>query len=732
MCRDAAVSSSTPSCQMQGNPSEKSSFMRRGRLRVEELVGAGLELLHCEGGYLVEEVEDYPGQPHLCPRDIIIAIGTSLLCGLSLEEIEDCFGGAFHDGASILCISEADLMSLSLQEIKENAHAALRADVCKATHLCPASIAPYSAQNGKSHIDECQANSKGLNSDALSEAGCLAPEDADKGVEVWEDRCRVICNNGNAKEWLGVRGCAGVLHGLYQFEVEVVGRSLLRVGVGTGAARRAVGKDGRSFGYGGTAMKSTGGKFEEYGEKFEAVSGAVVTCLVDRRDSEQQTISFCLNGKNQGLAFQIPENMADLPLFPMVCGRGGWQAVCHFRNLKYPSPAYQLWSDALQAGDAVSKKEREYQLPQGLSSREASAVVKAGHWVGLYVVDGSWEGWHRCEVLDVDALGCYLRHEEDDFTETIPWTFLNGRYRMQIISHCQMDSSNQNPVSRLDVVRSSCSTIKDALCKLADSLPEDVQNFIDTCLSLRQQTLIMWLASSGFDEEEFMLSASDAGLASSEALQEWLQALQLSAHSDIIKAWCEQQGAVCLLEIVQSRDELVSALRGSLSPTEVSRLQSTSAAEEAEVLYFRSLKSELVSLLSLIMKSLDAVILQSIKNQCSFSRDEWTIIEAAVPSGVQLVGCIPSEVQHAEKPTSRFNKIGVMTSSAERISRRDQKLLQLAAATSIDTQCCPERKQCKSCGSLCKQPDSEGFSEDDGYFYCEACWMNWLHDQPSC
>jgi len=242
----------------------------------------------------------------------------------------------------------------------------------------------------------------------------------------------------------------------------------------------------------------------------------------------------------------------------------------------------------------------------------------------------------------------------------------------------------------------------------------------------------MWLASSGFDEEEFMLSASDAGLASSEALQEWLQALQLSAHSDIIKAWCEQQGAVCLLEIVQSRDELVSALRGSLSPTEVSRLQSTSAAEEAEVLYFQSLKGELVSLLSLIMKSLDAVILQSIKNQSSFSRDEWTIIEAAVLSGVQLVGCIPSEVQHAEKPTSRFNKIGVMTSSAERISRRDQKLLQLAAATSIDTQCCPERKQCKSCGSLCKQPDSEGFSEDDGYFYCEACWMNWLHDQPSC
>merc|ERR1711920_788563 len=118
--------------------------------------------------------------------------------------------------------------------------------------------------------------------------------------------------------------------------------------------RRLVGKDGRSFGYGGTGMKSTRGNFEPYGEKFEGRSGAIVTCLLDRSDPENQTISFCVNGSNQGVAFQVPAKMADLPLFPAICGRGTWRAACRFGNLSFPVEGYGSLVQALQRGDAVA------------------------------------------------------------------------------------------------------------------------------------------------------------------------------------------------------------------------------------------------------------------------------------------------------------------------------------------------------------------------------------------
>lgn len=172
----------------------------------------------------------------------------------------------------------------------------------------------------------------------------LNSADADDGVNILDDGLFAECWAEEA--WLGVRGRPGVLRGAYQFEVEIANECLLRVGWAAGGGRRSLGTDDRSFAYGGTAMKSTGGKFEPYGDPHEGVEGAVLTCLVDRRDIRRQTISFCLNGQCLGVAFHLPVWLADVPLFPGLCGREDWKASCRFSDFTFPQHGYRPLAEA--------------------------------------------------------------------------------------------------------------------------------------------------------------------------------------------------------------------------------------------------------------------------------------------------------------------------------------------------------------------------------------------------
>lgn len=192
----------------------------------------------------------------------------------------------------------------------------------------------------------------------------LCSQDADEGVVVDEEGGGASCSAQDA--WLGVRGRPGVMRGAYQYEVELDNECLLRVGWAAAAGRRAVGTDARSFGYGGTGMKSTSGKFEPYGENFEASTGAVVTCLVDRRQARGQSISYCLNGKSLGVAFRLEPWLADVALFPALCGREDWKARCRFRGLKYPQPGFTALGEA-KPDDVVD----------GLSAEAAKSSAQA-------------------------------------------------------------------------------------------------------------------------------------------------------------------------------------------------------------------------------------------------------------------------------------------------------------------------------------------------------------------
>lgn len=73
---------------------------RQTHLRVHPEHGAGIELTVSEQGYLVDFVEDFPGQD-LSVGDVILEINGQKLAGLSEAEMEDKFGAHFGDGAKL-------------------------------------------------------------------------------------------------------------------------------------------------------------------------------------------------------------------------------------------------------------------------------------------------------------------------------------------------------------------------------------------------------------------------------------------------------------------------------------------------------------------------------------------------------------------------------------------------------------------------------------------------------
>lgn len=288
-------------------------------------------------------------------------------------------------------------------------------------------------------MTDCLPLADGLQHDADAVAkqvvSGLCSGDADAGVEVSEGGMKVIGRQPDGK-WLGVRGRPGVLKGAYQFDVELHNEGLIRVGWATLTSKRNLGRDAKSFGYGGTAKKSHAGKYDDYGEMFQDKPGSIVSCLIDRTDPENQTISYCFNGQPLGVAFTIPAELAEEPLFPAICGKATWIASCRCSApLLKPCSGFIPVGESLLRGDAIQGPEGELKAPEGkaVTSRDHEDVLP-GRKVVLSVNSGPWSGWYVCKVLDTDDLGCYLEHEQDGFKESVPWTYLGGpKFSMDLL-----------------------------------------------------------------------------------------------------------------------------------------------------------------------------------------------------------------------------------------------------------------------------------------------------------
>ncbi|CAD7927747.1 unnamed protein product [Amoebophrya sp. A25] len=176
------------------------------------------------------------------------------------------------------------------------------------------------------------------NAEGASNLKCeLNLNDKDMFVLVTEDGLE--CKSDDHVKWNGIRANIEVQSGRYYYEVLVVD-GLCRVGWGASFAKLELGSDDKSFGYGGTGKKSWNRKFEDYGETFQ--SGDVVGCFLDR-SSEKAKISFSINGRPLGVAYELDVSQWErIGLKPHICGKG-FNVECRFdksTRLEYPHDGY--------------------------------------------------------------------------------------------------------------------------------------------------------------------------------------------------------------------------------------------------------------------------------------------------------------------------------------------------------------------------------------------------------
>ncbi|XP_065443742.1 ATP-dependent RNA helicase DDX1 isoform X1 [Chrysemys picta bellii] len=120
----------------------------------------------------------------------------------------------------------------------------------------------------------------------------------------------LCCQSREVKEWHGCRATKGVTKGKYYYEVSCHDQGLCRIGWSTMQASLDLGTDKFGFGYGGTGKKSHNKQFDSYGEEFTMHD--TVGCYLD---IDKGQIKFSKNGKDLGIAFEIPPHIKSQALF---------------------------------------------------------------------------------------------------------------------------------------------------------------------------------------------------------------------------------------------------------------------------------------------------------------------------------------------------------------------------------------------------------------------------------
>jgi len=190
----------------------------------------------------------------------------------------------------------------------------------------------------------------------------------------------------------------------------------------------------------------------------------------------------------------------------------------------------------------------------------------------------------------------------------------------------------------------------------------------------------------------------------------------------MICAWCEEQGAICFSELVENRDELVSAPNAVFSSMEIGRLQSSEAVEAAEQASVAAHCNELASLLTTIVARLEVSTLKSI--EVTLGSAELLLLSEArrktrgkLPQARESCKLTADDHRHGQiSVLEKSPKSGVKTTASVQVSKRDKELLQLAASK------CVER--CEACGVAVREAESQA-TGDDGCLYCARCWANW-------
>ncbi|CAI5449403.1 unnamed protein product [Caenorhabditis angaria] len=142
----------------------------------------------------------------------------------------------------------------------------------------------------------------------------LNREDRDVSLQIDSDNLN--CDSRVPKDWNGAR-CRAGLHtsGKYYYEVQIKRDGLCRIGFSTLAGTLKIGTDFESFGYGGTAKKSYGKRFDDYGKTF--TTNDVIGCFLDLDNLQ---IWWSRNGEHFKPGYKINEKFRNPSncLYPAV------------------------------------------------------------------------------------------------------------------------------------------------------------------------------------------------------------------------------------------------------------------------------------------------------------------------------------------------------------------------------------------------------------------------------
>ncbi|KZC11819.1 Heterogeneous nuclear ribonucleoprotein U-like protein 1 [Dufourea novaeangliae] len=138
-------------------------------------------------------------------------------------------------------------------------------------------------------------------------------------------------NDGFSHMWAGARASYGFLRGKVYYEAKIVDLCpadreneeyphILRIGWSTPYTSMQLGEDKFSFGYSSSGKKLTDNQFEDYGLQFG--KDDVIGCYFDATSENSIVLSYTINGKDQGTAFNISkEELGEKSLFPHVLSK---------------------------------------------------------------------------------------------------------------------------------------------------------------------------------------------------------------------------------------------------------------------------------------------------------------------------------------------------------------------------------------------------------------------------
>jgi ATP-dependent RNA helicase DDX1 len=186
------------------------------------------------------------------------------------------------------------------------------------------------------------------------------------------------CSSTDTKIWAGMRATHGIKSGKYAYEVTIKGSGICRFGWSTMAAHRELGRDIYGFGYGGTAKKSHDNSFGDYGVKFG--DGDIITCYIDHvspraaatatATATSGTVSYAVNGKYYGKAFDIPSRLQGSVIFPAVVFKSQGASVgctVNFGTTSFMHPLERGYNTIASAPSSVvvSSLDKEAYIQKG-------------------------------------------------------------------------------------------------------------------------------------------------------------------------------------------------------------------------------------------------------------------------------------------------------------------------------------------------------------------------------